>query len=110
MAMFVRLEVDADLCAREPQCRECVQSCPVDIFVRNDGDTAHSIPDNEDECILCDQCVERCTGRACLGMAPHRCALLLEQSPASKSAPTLVCRTPQVIIWPRRYLTRRVAS
>jgi NAD-dependent dihydropyrimidine dehydrogenase PreA subunit len=58
--MFVRLEVDADLCAREPACRECVQSCPVDIFFRNDGDTAHSIPDNEDECILCDQCVERC--------------------------------------------------
>jgi NAD-dependent dihydropyrimidine dehydrogenase PreA subunit len=58
--MFVRLEVDADLCAREPACRECVQSCPVDIFFRNDGDTADSIPENEDECILCDQCVERC--------------------------------------------------
>ena len=58
--MFVRLEVDSDLCAREPQCRECVQSCPVDIFVRNEGKTAQVVGVNEDECILCDQCVERC--------------------------------------------------
>jgi NAD-dependent dihydropyrimidine dehydrogenase PreA subunit len=58
--MFVRLEVNAGLCAGKPDCCECVQCCPVDIFSRNDGDTARSIPDNEDECILCDQCVERC--------------------------------------------------
>ncbi|MGB6836604.1 MAG: ferredoxin family protein [Dehalococcoidia bacterium] len=58
--MFVRLGVDANLCAREPQCRECAQSCPVDIFVRNEGETAQVVGANEDECILCDQCVERC--------------------------------------------------
>ncbi len=58
--MFVRLAVDAELCAREPQCRECVQSCPVDIFLRDEGETARIVGDSEDECILCDQCVERC--------------------------------------------------
>ena len=36
--MFVNLAVDAVLCAREPECRECVQSCPVDIFVRDEGE------------------------------------------------------------------------
>lgn len=64
VAMFVRLEVDAELCAREPQCRECIQCCPVDIFSRNDGETARSVIDNEDECILCDQCIERCPVKA----------------------------------------------
>ena len=34
--VFVNLEVDASLCAREPRCRECVSSCPVDIFVHPD--------------------------------------------------------------------------
>ena len=58
--MFVSLAVDVDLCAREPQCRECVQSCPVDIFFRNEGETAQVVGDSEDECILCDQCIERC--------------------------------------------------
>ena len=58
--MFVRLEVAADLCAQTPECRECVQVCPVDIFVRQEGSTAHSLGENEDECILCNQCVERC--------------------------------------------------
>ena len=59
-SMFVNLEVDADLCAQEPDCRECVQSCPVDIFVRSEGETARVLGGSEDECILCDQCVERC--------------------------------------------------
>jgi NAD-dependent dihydropyrimidine dehydrogenase PreA subunit len=58
--LFVNLRVNSELCARKPACRECVQRCPVDIFLRNDGDTAHEIPDNEDECILCDQCVDYC--------------------------------------------------
>jgi NAD-dependent dihydropyrimidine dehydrogenase PreA subunit len=58
--VFVNLEVDASLCAREPRCRECVSSCPVDIFVRPDAGTAQVVPQNEDECILCRLCVDRC--------------------------------------------------
>ncbi|MEX2080561.1 MAG: 4Fe-4S binding protein [Dehalococcoidia bacterium] len=60
MALFVSLLVDAALCASRPECRECVQVCPVDVFARLDGGTAEVIPENEDECILCDLCVARC--------------------------------------------------
>ncbi len=58
--VFVNLHVDASLCAGEPQCRECVSSCPVDIFARADGGTAQVVIENEDECILCNVCVDRC--------------------------------------------------
>lgn len=60
MGMFVRLEVRADRCAQAPQCRECVQVCPVDVFLRPDGQVARVIPENEDECILCQRCVADC--------------------------------------------------
>jgi NAD-dependent dihydropyrimidine dehydrogenase PreA subunit len=62
--VFVNLEVDASLCAGEPQCRECVSSCPVDVFTRRDGGTAQAVPENEDECILCGLCVDRCPADA----------------------------------------------
>ena len=62
--VFVNLQVDASLCAREPVCRECVSSCPVDIFARAEGSTAQVVPENEDECILCGLCVDRCPSEA----------------------------------------------
>jgi len=58
--IFVNLQVDASLCAREPLCRECVSSCPVDIFAHPEGTTAQVVPQSEDECILCQLCVDRC--------------------------------------------------
>jgi NAD-dependent dihydropyrimidine dehydrogenase PreA subunit len=59
-AIFINLRVDASLCAREPLCQECASSCPVDIFARPQGKTAHVVADNEDECILCNLCLDRC--------------------------------------------------
>jgi len=32
----------------------------VDIFTRAEGSTAEVVPENEDECILCGLCVDRC--------------------------------------------------
>jgi NAD-dependent dihydropyrimidine dehydrogenase PreA subunit len=32
----------------------------VDIFARADGGTARVVIENEDECILCNVCVDRC--------------------------------------------------
>ena len=58
--VFVNVQVDASLCAREPLCRECVSSCPVDIFTRAESGTAEVVLENEDECILCGLCVDRC--------------------------------------------------
>ena len=58
--VFVNLEIDAALCARETLCQECVASCPVSVFIRPVGGPARVITDNEDECILCQLCVDRC--------------------------------------------------
>jgi NAD-dependent dihydropyrimidine dehydrogenase PreA subunit len=58
--IFINLQVNDSLCAREPDCQECVSSCPVDIFTRPQGKTAQVVAENEDECILCNLCVDRC--------------------------------------------------
>ncbi|GAB4335416.1 MAG: hypothetical protein Kow0010_22910 [Dehalococcoidia bacterium] len=60
MGLFVQLVVDRERCASRPECRECVQSCPVEVFDRNDGAPAFVLGENEDECILCDLCIRRC--------------------------------------------------
>jgi len=63
-AVFIELQVIEERCVREPGCRECVQSCPVDIFARQDQGPALVIEENQDECILCDLCLERCPVQA----------------------------------------------
>ena len=60
MGLFVQVVVDRQRCAACVECRECVQSCPVEIFDRDDGAPASVLGENEDECILCDLCVRRC--------------------------------------------------
>ncbi len=61
MAFFIAVSIDEAACASEPACRECVQSCPVDILERDRGDRPAIVIDaNVDECILCDLCVVRC--------------------------------------------------
>lgn len=58
--IFVNLEIDARLCVREALCHECVSSCPVNVFTRPAGGPARVVTENEDECILCQLCVDRC--------------------------------------------------
>ena len=61
MALFIEVSIDEAACASRPACRECVQSCPVDILEREPGErVARVIDENVDECILCDLCVVRC--------------------------------------------------
>ncbi len=61
MALFIEVTIDEAACASQPACRECVQSCPVDILEREPGErVALVIDENVDECILCDLCVVRC--------------------------------------------------
>ena len=60
MGIFIAVTVDADRCSSEGGCRECVQRCPVDVFVREGGAIAEVVEANEDECILCDLCVAHC--------------------------------------------------
>ena len=61
MALFIEVSIDEAACASRPGCRECVQSCPVDILEREPCErVARVIDENVDECILCDLCVVRC--------------------------------------------------
>lgn len=64
MGLFVQLAVDEQRCAAQTECRECVQSCPVEIFDRGGSSAAMVVGENEDECILCDLCVQRCPVQA----------------------------------------------
>lgn len=59
MGMFIKLEVERGLCAAAGGCDKCVSVCPVDVFHLNGGRLAVD-PENEDECTLCELCLEAC--------------------------------------------------
>ena len=59
MGLFIKLEIDQEKCVGLANCGKCVQVCPVRIFSEN-GDRPMSIEDNEDECTLCDLCIDGC--------------------------------------------------
>jgi NAD-dependent dihydropyrimidine dehydrogenase PreA subunit len=62
MGMFIRIEVDQDLCAASG-CNQCISVCPVDVFRLEKGRLVVDA-ENEDECTLCDLCLEGCTFHA----------------------------------------------
>ena len=57
---FIRVDVDLNACAGLAKCGGCVRVCPVGIFHRN-GDQPAVIDKNQDECILCELCLQACT-------------------------------------------------
>lgn len=60
MSEFIRLEIDLKRCVGMRECGKCVQLCPVNIFEAQ-GDQPLVVGENQDECILCDQCLRACT-------------------------------------------------
>ena len=59
MGMFIKIHVDAAKLA--DQAAAVAQACPVKIFELKQGRLA-VIEAEEDECTLCDLCLERCPG------------------------------------------------
>jgi NAD-dependent dihydropyrimidine dehydrogenase PreA subunit len=59
MSEFINIVVDLDKCSGIHKCGECVRVCPVNIFSAND-DTPKVLEANEDECTLCDLCLQAC--------------------------------------------------
>lgn len=59
MSLFVAVSVDQARCRAGQPCSACTAVCPVNIFEGRNG-LAGVIGENEDECILCDLCLERC--------------------------------------------------
>lgn len=58
MPMFVHLEVEPDAAADAELAKKLVEVCPVNIFEQADDGTARVVEEEEDECVLCDLCVQ----------------------------------------------------
>jgi NAD-dependent dihydropyrimidine dehydrogenase PreA subunit len=57
-ALFINVEVDAQV-ARDPElARELAEVCPVDIFAQSEDGSLKIVEENLDECVLCYLCVE----------------------------------------------------
>ena len=57
-SMFIRLGVDAEAAADRELAKKLVDVCPVNIFDLDDEGKARVVEENEDECVLCDLCVQ----------------------------------------------------
>jgi ferredoxin len=60
---FIRVDVNMNVCVGIVQCGGCVRVCPVGIFKKS-GDTPEVVAKNEDECILCELCLQSCKPHA----------------------------------------------
>jgi len=63
MSEFIRVEIDFSRCVGIEECGGCLRVCPVNIFGEESGNPV-VIQDNQDECTLCDLCMEACTRSA----------------------------------------------
>ena len=58
MPMFVHLEVDEDVATDKDLAVNLVEVCPVNIFEQDEAGKCVVGEENEDECVLCDLCVQ----------------------------------------------------
>ena len=57
-SMFVRVEIDPAAAADRELAKNLVEVCPVNIFDVDAEGKAVVVQENEDECVLCDLCVQ----------------------------------------------------
>ena len=57
-SMFIRLEIDPEAAADRELAKKLVEVCPVNIFDLDAEGKARVVEENEDECVLCDLCVQ----------------------------------------------------
>ena len=60
MSEFIKVDIDFSKCLGIEACGGCVDVCPVNIFER-EGDKPEVVQENEDECTLCDLCIQACS-------------------------------------------------
>jgi NAD-dependent dihydropyrimidine dehydrogenase PreA subunit len=63
MGEFIKVEIDFEKCAGIEACGQCIRVCPVNIFKKS-SDKPVAVEENEDECTLCQLCIEACRPRA----------------------------------------------
>jgi len=56
--MFIRVEIDPEAAAHAELAKKLVDVCPVNIFDLDVEGKAVVVAENEDECVLCDLCVQ----------------------------------------------------
>ena len=57
-SMFIRVEVDPEAAADRELAKKLAEVCPVNIFDLDAEGKAVVVQENEDECVLCDLCVQ----------------------------------------------------
>ena len=57
-SMFIRVEIDAKTAADRELAKKLAEVCPVNIFAQAPDGTATVIEENEDECVLCELCLQ----------------------------------------------------
>jgi NAD-dependent dihydropyrimidine dehydrogenase PreA subunit len=55
--VFIEVEITPEVASDAELARELEEVCPVDIF-RDAGGRAETVPENLDECVLCELCLE----------------------------------------------------
>lgn len=63
MGIFIKVKIDRKKCLGPEKSGECFRICPVNIFEVKEGQVTIN-EENEDECILCDLCLEKCQPKA----------------------------------------------
>jgi NAD-dependent dihydropyrimidine dehydrogenase PreA subunit len=56
-ALFINVEVDDAVAADPELAAKLTEVCPVDIFAQNEDGTLLIVPENLDECVLCELCI-----------------------------------------------------
>ncbi|TKJ45618.1 ferredoxin [Candidatus Aerophobetes bacterium Ae_b3a] len=63
MGIFIKVELDDRKCKGLKECGKCVDTCPVRIFLI-EKEKININSENEDECTLCNLCLEICPSEA----------------------------------------------
>jgi len=59
MSIFIKIKINEKTCKGFSECGECVKICPVNIFDKKENRII-TIEVNEDECTLCNLCLDKC--------------------------------------------------
>jgi ferredoxin len=59
MGIFIRVDINRKKCLGPEKSGECVRICPVNIFDVKEGNVVIR-EENEDECTLCNLCLDKC--------------------------------------------------
>jgi len=63
--IFIKLSIDPKKCISAEGCLTCTKICPVAIFNKASDKTQVEVNEaNEDECTLCNLCLEKCPVQA----------------------------------------------